>query len=190
MIFAHHVEGERMSSTHMMASLHETGNASLCLIWTGALQPSPVFSYQRSVTFVSEIRDDARVDVEVEAMEAGALVRYGRCFDGVRHAFKLSGGARGPVSQAPRSPRQIFDPPRQAHCPFRQRLGAERSTGAASERPTKTDVWHAVAITAGHQRIVGLSMDDLSHSLDTLRVHRQISYGVRSSLRNRVCWNG
>ena len=166
MIFAHHVEGERMSSTHMMASLHEPETHRF----------ADMHGVLHDLLFVSAIchlrlrnqRDDARVDVEVEAMEAGALVRYGRCFDGVRHAFKLSGLAEG-LSAKLRAAHDKFSTLRDKHIAHSVNDWELNEARAQLRRDDKTHVWDVVAITAGHQRIVGLSMDDLSQLGDLAR---------------------
>jgi hypothetical protein len=116
--------------------------------------------------------------IEVEAIEAGALVRYGRCFDGVRHAFRL-----GPLVEelpaALRAAHERFSTLRDKHIAHSVN-DWELNVAQAQLRPDdRMDLWDVVAIAPGAHRIVGLGTDDLSQLRDLAsgladRVEREI----------------
>jgi hypothetical protein len=148
-----------MSTTHMMASLREPETYRFADM-QGVLH---------DLVFVTAIcnrrlRYQGNHDigtVEVEAIEAGALVRYGRCFDGVRHAFRLA-PLVDELPAALRAAHKRFLILRDKHIAHSVNDWELNEAQAQLRRDDKTDVWDVVAIAAGAQRIVGLGTDDLS----------------------------
>ena len=106
-------------------------------------------------------KDDDIGSLEVEAIEGGALVRYGRCFSGVRHAFRL-----GPmVEELPSSLRAAhvrFTALRDKHIAHSVNDWELNLARAHLRRDDETDMWEVYAVGVSQHRIDGLSTDDLA----------------------------